>query len=737
MSPSLRTWRERRNELVSILEVAGCDEHKAPGHVDPVALAVEECSRLSRQLRCTVESLRFSDSDFSFICNFDRGQFGALEAVRCVHDGKVYARKCVQKSTAERYKDQCFVKTEREILSRATVTKCPWVIWLLCAFQTPMALVLVMEYAAGGSLWDLIASVPDSKVTEADLRWWVPQAINSIDWCHAQGFSHRDIKPHNFVISQDARLKLIDFGCAAPLVSTSSKPPRHVAKPYCLIPCGTCDYISPEILQAHEDALFAAEIDGHVEVSMHERGYGCETDWWSLGAVIYELALGVAPFFAPNIQQTYSRIVQHEGSDIGFDEAVPLSLTLCDLIRRLLTTADERLGVGGTNDIRRHPWFAKISWSTLDQRPAPPNLFFPPENQYSCTSNELDLSQDKSSPFDFSHLFKSSMNSSAIDQSYRGPSAQSMPAYTGFSWGPMPDAFDVSASARLTAPSITKGTPMPAHVLPPDLGTLANGARRKDGRAYGLGTLTPSLRAPPKQPSPKDFKTPNRPTVSYHDISMPRTEERRGMSSSHRKRLISDREALMQMMALVSASARKKKREANRPNDLNTSISFDESAPPSPSPRPGSSLSRRSGSASPFPHVRNAALSFVFDPPTLTLTGTSRSLSNHASRVPNPTLLEDGKREERSDSFSQLFPPKGDDSRRHEEEKDKGARAVVDTGTLDTLSSRTYWTGSLDENSSTVDVRLVEASITKLLTDLSRMESKVASLKAFAQNDAH
>ncbi len=162
----------------------------------------------------------------------------------------------------------------------------------------------------------------------------------------------RDIKPHNFVITHDARLKLIDFGCAAPLIFSGPRLPRYVAKPYCLVPCGTCDYISPEILQAHEDALFTAEMDGHVEVSMRERGYGCQTDWWSLGAVVYELAFGVAPFFAPNIQQTYSRIVQHEvrrnqqptyalfhksfvqGSDIEFDEDIPLSLALCDLVRR-------------------------------------------------------------------------------------------------------------------------------------------------------------------------------------------------------------------------------------------------------------------------------------------------------------------------------------------------------------------------------------------------------------------
>ena len=95
---------------------------------------------------------------------------------------------------------------------------------------------------------------------------------------------------------------------------------QSISKQYCLVPCGTCDYISPEILLAHENALLALEMDDddkddqllHGSLNDGAEGYGVETDWWSLGAMLYEMAYGVAPFFANDIRQTYIRIMNHE-----------------------------------------------------------------------------------------------------------------------------------------------------------------------------------------------------------------------------------------------------------------------------------------------------------------------------------------------------------------------------------------------------------------------------------------
>lgn len=121
------------------------------------------------------------------------------------------------------------------------------------------------------------------------------------------------MKPHNFVLTGTAHVRLIDFGSAAPLLPPSADGSQLVSFEHCLVPCGTCDYISPEILQAHEEALVALEMedDEHWSKEHKRSGYGRETDWWSMGAMFYEMVYGIAPFFSREIRHTYMKIIEH------------------------------------------------------------------------------------------------------------------------------------------------------------------------------------------------------------------------------------------------------------------------------------------------------------------------------------------------------------------------------------------------------------------------------------------
>ena len=91
-----------------------------------------------------------------------------------------------------------------------------------------------MDYAEGGSLWDVLeSSFHDSRISESAFRWWMPQVVSAIQKYHEQGFIRRyvvhvvyfarltlnsDRKPYNSVPIRDAHVLLIDFGPSAPLL---------------------------------------------------------------------------------------------------------------------------------------------------------------------------------------------------------------------------------------------------------------------------------------------------------------------------------------------------------------------------------------------------------------------------------------------------------------------------------------------------------------------------------------
>ncbi|KAH7890532.1 kinase-like protein [Phlebopus sp. FC_14] len=536
------SWVERKDLLGSLLQAQDDDEEGLA--LDRILHGQNTIGKTSKTI--TIDSLRFSDKDLSVLRSLEQGQFGVVDLVNCTLDGRVYVRKSIEKSFALRTREQCFPQFEREILLLARRNDTIWAPHLLCAFQTSMHLNLVMDYAGGGTLWDVLESSPhNNKLLESDLRWWAPQAVCAIHWCHSQGFAHRDIKPHNFVLTSTSHLLLIDFGSAAPLLPPEPDGTQLIAQQYSLVPCGTCDYISPEILQAHEDALVALEFSNdNSSSSIGRRATTCglETDWWSLGVMLYELLYGTAPFFANEVRTTYLRIMDHETS-LRFNKSVAVSESLRNLLQGLLTKRERRLGRCSVSEIMEHSFFRDTNWSCVGRGDAPPGLHMPqflysaPTNFASCDVPPKIQDDSYSQPFGFSAFFQSSANSGLSilrktpHEARRSVASQSDAAFIGFSWGPPKNAFH--SNDYLPKSPVKMHTSAPTESIPfPAFGHLKTSP-------VHLNTIA----------------TPVRPHNASLYHTLPRTSTVRRTST---RRALSDREAMKQLVDCVGMSARKK-----------------------------------------------------------------------------------------------------------------------------------------------------------------------------------
>jgi eukaryotic-like serine/threonine-protein kinase len=135
-------------------------------------------------------------------------------------------------------------------------------------------LFLVMEYIPGKDLKTILRQRGRFSVDEA-----IPlmvQACAGIGYAHRAGLVHCDVKPHNMIVTPDARLKVTDFGIARALSTIMPDERADVV-------WGSPQYFSPE--QATGEAPSPA------------------SDVYSLGVVLYEVLTGALPFTAPTSEE--------------------------------------------------------------------------------------------------------------------------------------------------------------------------------------------------------------------------------------------------------------------------------------------------------------------------------------------------------------------------------------------------------------------------------------------------
>jgi serine/threonine protein kinase len=183
------------------------------------------------------------------------------------------------------------------------------------------------------------------------------QILRGIEYIHAMGISHRDLKPDNILIASDDPIvvKISDFGLAK-MVSNE----ETFLKTF----CGTMLYLAPEVFPGYAGALADGNLkrkrhphddDGRPTPKSKRRPYSQAVDMWSLGCVVFALLCGSPPFEGQNKDEMCQLVTKVPFDQQRLCKYVGQDNDHCvDFIGKLLQIYPERRMM--EVEALRHPW---------------------------------------------------------------------------------------------------------------------------------------------------------------------------------------------------------------------------------------------------------------------------------------------------------------------------------------------------------------------------------------------
>lgn len=259
------------------------------------------------------------------------GASGAVFQAVCRETGRICAIKRYAKATLH---PKNLRNVQREVEVHGSLSH-PNVVDLLEVYETEDAVYMVMEVLEGGELFDKLQG--KERILEEEAADLAVQLLRGLEYLHAQGIVHRDLKLENLMFEkpQSHDIKIIDFGFAARLGTDRNLPV-----------CGTVQYVAPEVAS--------------------RRSWDEKCDLWSLGSVMYAVLTQRALFGGGDRRiRSRNRTGQIDWSRRFFE----LSADAQDFLRGLLSVHPEKRP--SASQALSHPWLRQA----LAARPQePPRL---------------------------------------------------------------------------------------------------------------------------------------------------------------------------------------------------------------------------------------------------------------------------------------------------------------------------------------------------------------------------
>mmetsp|Transcript_27768 Transcript_27768/g.64153 ORF Transcript_27768/g.64153 Transcript_27768/m.64153 type:complete len:326 (-) Transcript_27768:28-1005(-) len=279
--------------------------------------------------------------DFKLLCVLGKGSYGKVMLVQHSVDKQVYAMKMLRKEHVLKRNQVEHTATERSVLEAVNH---PFIVNLHYAFQTPTKLYLVLEYCAGGELFFHLSR--DGRFSESRCRFYASEICLAIGYLHHLNIIYRDLKPENLLLDVEGHCKITDFGLSKEGIADNISAKTH---------CGTPEYLAPEMLM--------------------KSGHGRAVDWYSYGALIYEMLTGLPPYYTKDREKLFERIRR---GDLQYP---PHINPVCKSLMQGLISPDpnRRLGGGPTDveEIKAHPWYQTVDWQAVFDKKALPVPFKP------------------------------------------------------------------------------------------------------------------------------------------------------------------------------------------------------------------------------------------------------------------------------------------------------------------------------------------------------------------------
>lgn len=251
--------------------------------------------------------------DFSIIKVLGASSLGEVYLIKDIKTRYHYAMKVFKKDKLISEDLLKIAQSEKNLLSKLIH---PFIIPLICSFQTNENLMLVSHFCKFGT----IASQIGCKVhIKTDIiRLYACEIITALEYIHSQGYTYQALTPKNILINEDGHIMLSNFQMAKSIINTNSRSPLKA----------NMAYLPPEVVKGEP--------------------YKIESDWYTLGLVLYEIATCQPYFF----EEKFGKIEDK---------------SLEDLIKNLLnSTPNKRLGFDqGAKKIKSHKFFSTIVWNMV------------------------------------------------------------------------------------------------------------------------------------------------------------------------------------------------------------------------------------------------------------------------------------------------------------------------------------------------------------------------------------